>query len=49
VTAKRLRAYRPEPHKPTTPPIPRLVIAPGHYDGDGCTFPDPQHLTREKA
>lgn len=44
MTARRLRAHRPEPHKPTPQPTPRLELAPGHYDGDGCTFPAPGHL-----
>lgn len=28
---------------------PKLVLAPGHSDGDGCTFPAPDHLIPEET
>lgn len=56
VTAQRVAALEPATVRPVARPLPapapkpepapepRLVPAPGHHDGDGCTFPAPGHL-----
>lgn len=44
MAARRLRGRRPTPPPAPVPPPVRWVEAPGHFDGDGCTFPAAGHL-----